>query len=154
MRAEWSTEDLVGSWTLLDEDWRLVGNKSGPTRLGFALLLNLAGSRHLNGFALVLVQHDRVPAGVLGSGLASKDPLALGVEQTFLDELGHRAARGERRVQAQPWVGPLDPVGELLLDEAGDALVADRDEPGRESPVVIDHLFMDLEYVHSTPSEF
>ena len=39
MRAEWSAEDLVGSWTLVDEDWRLVGNKSGPTRLGFALLL-------------------------------------------------------------------------------------------------------------------
>jgi len=31
--------DLVGSWTLVDEDWRLVGNKFGPTRLGFALLL-------------------------------------------------------------------------------------------------------------------
>lgn len=39
MRLEWSTEDLVGSWTLVDEDWRLVGNKSGQTRLGFALLL-------------------------------------------------------------------------------------------------------------------
>lgn len=39
MRAEWSPEELVGSWTLVDEDWRLVGNKSGPTRLGFALLL-------------------------------------------------------------------------------------------------------------------
>lgn len=39
MRAEWSTEDLVGSWTLVDEDWRLVGNKTGATRLGFALLL-------------------------------------------------------------------------------------------------------------------
>lgn len=39
VRAEWSSEDLVGSWTLVDEDWRLVGNKSGPTRLGFALLL-------------------------------------------------------------------------------------------------------------------
>ncbi|HEY0617150.1 MAG TPA: DUF4158 domain-containing protein [Kribbella sp.] len=39
VRAEWSTEDLVGSWTLVDDDWRLVGNKAGPTRLGFALLL-------------------------------------------------------------------------------------------------------------------
>lgn len=39
MRAEWSTEDVVGSWTLVNEDWRLVGNKSGATRLGFALLL-------------------------------------------------------------------------------------------------------------------
>lgn len=39
MRREWSDEDLVGSWTLVDEDWQLVGNKSGVTRLGFALLL-------------------------------------------------------------------------------------------------------------------
>jgi len=39
MRMEWSAEDLVGSWTLVDEDWRLVGNKAGPTRLGFSLLL-------------------------------------------------------------------------------------------------------------------
>ncbi|MFQ6397491.1 DUF4158 domain-containing protein [Nocardia sp. KC 131] len=39
MRQEWSTEDLIGSWTLVGEDWRLVGNKSGATRLGFSLLL-------------------------------------------------------------------------------------------------------------------
>jgi hypothetical protein len=29
---EWSAQDLVASWTL-------VGNKTGPTRLGFAVLL-------------------------------------------------------------------------------------------------------------------
>ena len=39
MRQEWSPEDLIGSWTLVGEDWDLVGNKSGATRLGFALLL-------------------------------------------------------------------------------------------------------------------
>jgi TnpA family transposase len=39
MRNEWSTEDLVATWTLVGEDWQLVGNKTGPTRLGFALLL-------------------------------------------------------------------------------------------------------------------
>jgi Domain of unknown function (DUF4158) len=39
VRQEWSPEDLIGSWTLVEEDWRLVGNKTGPTRLGFALLL-------------------------------------------------------------------------------------------------------------------
>ncbi|WP_222432374.1 Tn3 family transposase, partial [Leekyejoonella antrihumi] len=39
MRMEWSPEELVGSWTLVEEDWRLVGNKSGATRLGFAALL-------------------------------------------------------------------------------------------------------------------
>ena len=39
MRREWSTEDLVASWTLIGDDWRLVGNKTGATRLAFALIL-------------------------------------------------------------------------------------------------------------------
>lgn len=39
MRREWSSDELVGSWTLVGEDWKLVGNKSGVTRLGFAVLL-------------------------------------------------------------------------------------------------------------------
>lgn len=38
MRQEWEPEELVACWTLLDADQRLVGNKRGPTRLGFALL--------------------------------------------------------------------------------------------------------------------
>ncbi|MFD0574591.1 DUF4158 domain-containing protein [Kitasatospora gansuensis] len=39
MRQEWSPEDLLASWTLVDGDWDLVANKSGTTRLGFILLL-------------------------------------------------------------------------------------------------------------------
>lgn len=39
MRREWAPEDLVGSWTLLPADVPMLGNKSGSTRLGFALLL-------------------------------------------------------------------------------------------------------------------
>lgn len=39
MRQEWSPEDLIGAWTLVEKDWRLVGNKTGATRLGFSLLL-------------------------------------------------------------------------------------------------------------------
>jgi len=39
VRREWSREDLVESWTLLEDDRVLIGNKSGATRLGFALLL-------------------------------------------------------------------------------------------------------------------
>ncbi|MFI8829216.1 hypothetical protein [Streptomyces sp. NPDC053431] len=39
MRQEWSPEDVVACWTLVDGDWLLVANKSGPTRLGFALIL-------------------------------------------------------------------------------------------------------------------
>ncbi|MFD7556426.1 DUF4158 domain-containing protein [Streptomyces sp. NPDC059835] len=39
MRQEWSPEDVVACWTLVDGDWELVANKSGPTRLGFVLML-------------------------------------------------------------------------------------------------------------------
>ena len=39
MRREWDPEDLIASWTLLAVDVQMLGNKSGATRLGFALLL-------------------------------------------------------------------------------------------------------------------
>ncbi|MER5853771.1 DUF4158 domain-containing protein [Streptomyces sp. NPDC002012] len=39
MRQEWSPEDVVACWTLVDGDWDLVVNKTGPTRLGFCLML-------------------------------------------------------------------------------------------------------------------
>lgn len=39
MRMEWSDDELVASRTLVGEDWALVGNKIGATRLGFAVLL-------------------------------------------------------------------------------------------------------------------
>jgi hypothetical protein len=38
-RREWTPEDLIACWTLLEDHGRLVGNKAGATRLGFALLL-------------------------------------------------------------------------------------------------------------------
>ena len=39
MRHEWQPEELIASWTLIDRDWELLANKSGASRLGFALLL-------------------------------------------------------------------------------------------------------------------
>ena len=39
MRREWSPEDLIACWTLVDADRALVGNKTGATRLGFVALL-------------------------------------------------------------------------------------------------------------------
>ena len=39
MRREWEPEELIACWTLLEEDQRLLANKSGATRLGFALVL-------------------------------------------------------------------------------------------------------------------
>ncbi len=39
MRRDWEPEELIDCWTLVADDWRLVGNKTGATRLGFALIL-------------------------------------------------------------------------------------------------------------------
>ena len=71
MRREWEPEDLIACWTLVDGDAGLVGNKSGPTRLGFVLLQLTAppqrrrASRHA--FIVVaprseLILRDRVSA--------------------------------------------------------------------------------------------
>ena len=39
MKQVWEPEELIAYWTLVDDDWRLLGNKTGATRLGFALVL-------------------------------------------------------------------------------------------------------------------
>jgi hypothetical protein len=39
MRREWHPDDFIEHWTMLPQDRKLLGNKSGPTRLGFAVLL-------------------------------------------------------------------------------------------------------------------
>jgi len=39
MKREWEPEELIACWTLVYADRRLVANKSGATRLGFAVLL-------------------------------------------------------------------------------------------------------------------
>jgi Domain of unknown function (DUF4158) len=39
MKREWTPEELIDCWTLGEADWRLVANKTGATRLGFAVLL-------------------------------------------------------------------------------------------------------------------
>lgn len=39
MKRNWTTEELVEDWTLLPNELAVLGNKSGATRLGFAVLL-------------------------------------------------------------------------------------------------------------------
>ena len=39
MRTDWEPDELIGAWTLVEGDWKLIANKTGVTRLGFALLL-------------------------------------------------------------------------------------------------------------------
>ncbi|WP_051795015.1 DUF4158 domain-containing protein [Streptomyces sp. NRRL S-87] len=37
MRQDWEPEDLIEVWMLLEDDMKRVRNKSGTTRLGFAV---------------------------------------------------------------------------------------------------------------------
>jgi hypothetical protein len=39
MKRAWHPDELVEQWTILPEEQQWIGNKSGPTRLGFAVLL-------------------------------------------------------------------------------------------------------------------
>ncbi len=39
MKTEWGPDELIGAWTLTGGDWDLMGNKSGVTRIGFAVML-------------------------------------------------------------------------------------------------------------------
>src|SRR5579859_5051668 len=39
MKRTWTAEELLEHFTLLPDELAAVGNKSGPTRLGFAVLL-------------------------------------------------------------------------------------------------------------------
>lgn len=39
MQDHWELEDLIASWTLDEDDWSLLANKTGASRLGFGLLL-------------------------------------------------------------------------------------------------------------------
>ena len=39
MQRAWDPEQLIACWTLDEADWQLLANKTGATRLGFALML-------------------------------------------------------------------------------------------------------------------
>jgi len=41
MKRHWELQELIEEWTLLPRELDLLGNKSGPTRLGYAVLLKV-----------------------------------------------------------------------------------------------------------------
>ena len=100
----------------------------------------------------VPVQHERVAADLQQVAPAPEAAFRLGVEHSVEDRVGDDDAEGERGVQAQPGVGPLDALVELVVDEPLDPRVADRDEPRGGGAVVRDHPFVDREDVHAPPS--
>jgi hypothetical protein len=75
VRREWEPEDLVGAWTLLDDDWELLANKSGATRLAFGLMLKFFAldarfPRHAGEFPKAAVDYMAGQVGVDAAVLA------------------------------------------------------------------------------------
>jgi TnpA family transposase len=74
VQRDWEPEELIGCWTLVEEDQRLVGNKTGASRLGFALLLKFF---ELEG--RFPESRDEIPPAAVDyvAGLVRVDPSAL-----------------------------------------------------------------------------
>ena len=77
MRREWTPEDLIASWTLVEADWGLVANKIGATRQGFAVLLKffeLEGrfARHLGELTRQAVEYVAQQVKVAATEIAAQ----------------------------------------------------------------------------------
>ncbi|HEY5880368.1 MAG TPA: DUF4158 domain-containing protein, partial [Nakamurella sp.] len=128
MRREWEPEDLVGSWTLVEDDWRLVGNKTGATRLGFVLLLKffeLEGRfPHRDGelppaAVAYVASQMRVDPALFGGYVWSGRTIEYHRAQ-IRDALGFRPATRADEEALTGWlaaeVAPLEPSDERLRD--------------------------------------
>ena len=81
---------MIAASTLLDGDWELVGNKTGATRLGFALMLKF------------FEQEARFPRhSGRGGGAADPDPLITAADGAGFDETTRSAPGREQEVRAR-----------------------------------------------------
>ncbi|WP_234343145.1 DUF4158 domain-containing protein [Streptomyces fulvoviolaceus] len=149
MRREWSPEDMVACWTPVGSDWDLVANKSGPTRLGFVLMLK---SFELEGrFPQILEEVPqaavdyladvvKVPAEDLAKyDLSSRS--AKGHRTQIREALGFRPSARADEERLTGWLADEVCPVELLEDRLREALLAqcrsDRIEPpGRIERIV------------------
>jgi len=71
VRTEWEPDELIGAWTLVESDWKLIANKTGVTRLGFAVMLKFY---EIEGrFPAYLEEVPRAAVGYIAS-LVKVDP--------------------------------------------------------------------------------
>jgi TnpA family transposase len=78
VELEWSPEDLVGSWTLVEDDWSLISGKAGVNRLALAVLLkafelDCRFPRSVEEVPVRAVEYVAEQVGVSASMLASYD---------------------------------------------------------------------------------
>ena len=69
MKRQWEQEELIDQWTLSAMDRALLGNKTGATRLGFALLLKYfyrlgRFPQHKNEIPRIVVSYVATQVGV------------------------------------------------------------------------------------------
>ncbi len=48
MKRQWDIEELIEQFTLVPDDLNLLGNKTGATRLGFAVLLKYLAPNYVS----------------------------------------------------------------------------------------------------------
>jgi len=119
MERIWDPEQLISCWTLDEADWQLLANKTGPTRLGFALLLkffDLEGRFPANAGELPQAAVDyvaglvKVPAAELGRYGWLGRTIEYHRAQ-IRSERGFREATGDDERQMADWLaGELCPV--------------------------------------------
>ncbi|MFJ7911392.1 DUF4158 domain-containing protein [Kitasatospora sp. NPDC096204] len=149
MRQEWSPEDVVACWTPVGPDWELVANKSGPTRLGFVLMLKffeLEGRfpQFVEEFPQAAVDYVadvvKVPAEDLAKyDLSSRS--AKGHRTQIRETLGFRPATRADEERLTGWLADEVCPVELVEDRLREALLvqcrSDRIEPpGRVERIV------------------
>ncbi|MFC9184501.1 DUF4158 domain-containing protein [Streptomyces globisporus] len=132
MRQDWEPEDLVEVWTLLEDDMKKVRNKSGATRLGFALLLKFfevearfpESAKEMPAAAVEYVaQQVRVPAGAWADYDWQGDRIKRHRKE-IREAYGFRANTEEDQERLAEWLAAeLCPV-ELSRDRLAAAVVA------------------------------
>jgi hypothetical protein len=132
MRREWEPEDVIACWTLVEDDWRLVGNKSDVTRLGFALLLKFfelearfpRHSGEVPGDAITYVAGQvKVPAEVFADYEWAGSTIAYPRSQ-IRSALGFREATREDEGRLSAWLAKEVCPVELREDRLRNALLA------------------------------
>ncbi|WP_443729312.1 DUF4158 domain-containing protein [Sphaerisporangium perillae] len=132
MRQDWEPEDLIEVWTLLEDDMKKVRNKSGATRLGFALLLKFfevearfpESAKEMPAAAVEYVaQQVKVPAGAWADYDWQGDRIKRHRKE-IREAYGFRANTEEDQDRLAEWLAAeLCPV-ELSRDRLAAAVVA------------------------------
>jgi len=141
MRREWEPEDLIAYWTLGEADWRLLANKRGATRLGFAVILKFFElearfPRHSGEVPARAVSYMADQVKVPADDLADYDWSGRTIEYhraQIRAALGFREATREDEEKLAAWLGrevcPVELREERLLSALLARCRAERIEP-------------------------